>query len=89
MSEEIKKILDMVAEGKITSDEAEKLMNAAGLAEDEGDKVYRNALASLYHTKKDPIEVIKWNGLFDKMEQTIDSCERTANVIQGVIVKNA
>lgn len=57
--------------------------------EDKGDVTYRAALGTLYHEETDPIAIIKWTGLLDKMEDALDACEATSNVIHGVIVKNA
>ena len=59
--------------------------------EDEGDVVYRGALADLFDssTGSDPIEVIKWKSLLDELEDVLDAVCDVANVIQGVLMKNA
>lgn len=57
--------------------------------ENEGDIVYRKALASLFKDEKDPIEIIKWKHIYEKTEMSIDSCESVANMIEGVIMKYA
>ena len=57
--------------------------------ENEGDVIYRRALTDLFHNEKDPIELIKWNYLFEQLELCIDSCESVANIVEGVVMKNA
>jgi uncharacterized protein Yka (UPF0111/DUF47 family) len=57
--------------------------------EEEGDKAHRAALAHLFKNVKDPIDVIKLKDIFADVENAIDRCEDVANVLEGVIVKNA
>ena len=56
--------------------------------EDQGDVVYRNALSSIFRNVDDPIEVLKWKSLLDRLESTLDACKHVANAVQNVIVKN-
>ena len=57
--------------------------------ENEGDKISRNAIACLFETQKDPIEVIKWKELYEHLETAIDKCEDAANIVEAVVLKNA
>ena len=57
--------------------------------EDEGDKLYQNALRNLYKNEKDAIEVIKWTTLYNCLENCFDSCESTADLVEDVIMKNS
>ena len=57
--------------------------------ENEGDKVSRRAVASLFREGIDPMVVIRWKDIFERLEQAIDACERVADVIDEIIVKNA
>jgi predicted phosphate transport protein (TIGR00153 family) len=57
--------------------------------EDEADHIYHLALATLFESEKDPIALIKWKELYEKLEASLDRCEDVANVIEGIIVKNA
>ena len=57
--------------------------------ENEGNLIYRKALANLFSDEKDPIEIIKWKHIYEKMETSIDACESVANMIEGVIMKYA
>jgi predicted phosphate transport protein (TIGR00153 family) len=57
--------------------------------EKEGDRVSRIAIARLFDDGKDPFYVIKWKEIYEVLEKAIDKCEDVANVIEGVVVKNA
>jgi uncharacterized protein len=58
--------------------------------EDEGDRIVREAIADLFRDSRiDPLVVIRWKDIFEKLEASIDSCETAANVIGNVVVKNA
>ena len=57
--------------------------------ENEGDFVYRTAIAKLFEQGGDPLNVIKWKEVYDSIENAIDSCEDVANVIEGVTLKNS
>ena len=57
--------------------------------ENEADRVNRQALAQLFETEKDAIELIKLKEIYEMMEAATDLCEDAANVIESVGVKNA
>ncbi len=58
--------------------------------ENDGDRLVRKAIADLFTDDgPDPIEIIKWKDLYSLLEDTIDSCEDTANVIERIVVKHA
>ena len=57
--------------------------------ENEGDRLLREALASLFVTGIDPMLVIRWKDVFERLEAAIDSTERTANIIEGVLIKHS
>ncbi|MBR3384533.1 MAG: DUF47 domain-containing protein [Atopobiaceae bacterium] len=57
--------------------------------EDAGDIVYRNAMARVFAEHGDPIHVIKWKSLLDNTENTLNCCKSVANIVQGIIMKNA
>ena len=58
--------------------------------ENEGDFVYRSAIAKLFDVHaNDPLNVIKWKEIYESIENAIDSCEDVANVIEGVTLKNS
>ncbi len=57
--------------------------------ENEGDHVGRTAVAKLFDGSKEPLDVIKWNEIYDTLENAIDRCEDVANVLEGIVLKNA
>ena len=57
--------------------------------ESEGDRVYRNEVANLFENLKDPIELIKWKDLLEYLEDTLDHCEKVADMVRGVVMKYA
>jgi uncharacterized protein len=57
--------------------------------ENDGDRIVREAVASLFEGGIDPMVVIRWKDLFERLEEAIDACESVANVLQGIVIKNA
>ena len=57
--------------------------------EDEGDRISRQALVSLFAGGVDPMAVIRWKDVLERLEQGIDACERVAHVLEGIVVKQA
>jgi predicted phosphate transport protein (TIGR00153 family) len=57
--------------------------------ENEGDRISRDALASLFERGIDPMVVIRWKDIVERIEQAIDACEHSANIAEGILVKNA
>ena len=33
--------------------------------------------------------VIRWKDIFERLEAAIDACERVANILESVVIKNA
>jgi uncharacterized protein len=57
--------------------------------ENDCDRVVREAIASLFDAGIDPMIVIRWKDIFERLEDAIDACERVANVLEGIVIKNA
>jgi len=57
--------------------------------ETEGDRVTREAVASLFQTGIDPMVVIRWKDIFERLEDAIDATEHLANVLANIVVKNS
>jgi predicted phosphate transport protein (TIGR00153 family) len=57
--------------------------------ENDGDRVTREAIASLFDNGIDPMVVIRWKDLFERLEEAIDATERVANTLQGIVIKNS
>ena len=57
--------------------------------ESEGDRIYRQEVASLFSNCSDPIEIIKWKEVLEHLEVSIDQCESIADLVRGVVMKYA
>ena len=57
--------------------------------ENEGDRITREAVASLFDGGIDPMVVIRWKDLFERLEAAIDAAEKVANILEGIVIKNS
>jgi len=57
--------------------------------ENDGDRVTREAVASLFEGGIDPMVVIRWKDIFERLEDAIDACEHVANVLESIVIKNS
>jgi hypothetical protein len=57
--------------------------------ENEGDRITREAVASLFQNGIDPMVVIRWKDLFERLEEAIDAAERVAYILEGIVIKNS
>jgi predicted phosphate transport protein (TIGR00153 family) len=57
--------------------------------ENEGDRIAREAVASLFEEGVDPLVVIRWKDLYERLESAIDATERVAYILEGISTKNA
>jgi uncharacterized protein len=57
--------------------------------ENEGDRITREAVASLFDGGIDPMIVIRWKDLFERLEAGVDATEHAANIIEGIVIKNS
>ncbi len=61
--------------------EINRLENAA-------DDIYRRAIATLFDEERPPLEVIKWQDIFEILESASDRCEDVANILESIGLKN-
>jgi uncharacterized protein Yka (UPF0111/DUF47 family) len=57
--------------------------------ENEGDRLGREAVASLFEEGIDPLVVIRWKDIYERLEEAIDACEKVAYLLEGISTKNA
>src|SRR5918995_713980 len=57
--------------------------------EDRGDSISRRAIAELFSGQHPLVEVIKLKDLYALLEDALDRCEDMANVLEGIVNKNA
>jgi uncharacterized protein Yka (UPF0111/DUF47 family) len=55
--------------------------------ESQGDRLLREALASLFANGIDPMLVIRWKDIFESLECSNDACQTVANVVEGIALK--
>ena len=56
--------------------------------ENEGDDIYHTAIAELFRDSAEPLMVIKWKDIYEKLEAAVDRFESVANIIESIIIKN-
>ena len=60
-----------------------ELIVEAHRLENEGDRISREAIASLFEGGVDPMVVIRWKDIFEQLEQAIDACEAVAHELES------
>jgi predicted phosphate transport protein (TIGR00153 family) len=53
------------------------------------DRIFRDALGKMFDDMKDPLLIIKWKEIYEHLEDASDRCEDVANVLEGIVLKNA
>jgi uncharacterized protein len=56
--------------------------------ENDGDRLYRDAVAELFDDNMKCTDIIKWKDIYATLEQAIDDCEHVANIIESIVLKN-
>lgn len=85
---ELMKILDRLSNFKKDPSVME-LALGVDVIEDEGDAVYKSAMADLFREDVPTLEIMKWSRVLDRMELALDACEHACDIVQGVVMKNA
>jgi len=75
--------------GRGTPEELRIRVREVHRLESEADEIEHRALVSLFEGTPDPIHVIKWKNIIEVLESATDKCEDVANVIEGIVLKNA
>jgi uncharacterized protein len=57
--------------------------------ENDGDRIVREAMAALFDNGIDPMVVIRWKDIYERLENAIDATERVANIIENIVIKNS
>ena len=56
--------------------------------EDDGDRLVRDAVAELFNTVQDPVVIIRWKDIHERLEEACDALENAADVLEAILVKN-
>jgi uncharacterized protein len=86
-TEEIEKALKKLRHPKSFDSIRENLIAIYDL-ENRGDEILRAALMRLFK-ENDPILIIKWKEIFERLEKAVDRCEDVANIIEGVVISSS
>ena len=57
--------------------------------ENEGDRIAREAIAALFDDGIDPMTVIRWKDIYERLEAAIDATERVAQILESIVIKNS
>ncbi len=57
--------------------------------ENEGDRLTREGIAALFDGGIDPMVVIRWKDVYERLEAAIDATEKVANIMEGIVIKNS
>jgi uncharacterized protein len=57
--------------------------------ENEGDRLYRRAVADLFSGDHKAMDVLKWKEVIENLEEALDGLENVANIIESIILKHA
>jgi len=88
-TEELVKAFDLLKNIKGNQHKILDHTRKIAVLESEGDRIYRQEMASLFCSCPDPIEIIKWKEILEYMENTLDHCEDIADLLRGVVMKYA
>lgn len=62
---------------------------AINVLEEKADRMFEKAMKKLYKEETDPVEIIKWTTIYNCMENTTDACEKIADCLEDVVMKNS
>lgn len=57
--------------------------------ENEGDRIFRRAIADLFSGRYDAMDVLKWKDIIEEIEAGIDRLEDVANTVEAIYLKQA
>jgi len=74
---------------RAASEEARRHCVEVNRLENEGDQIYRAAIARLFDGHHEAIEVIKAKEILELIEKASDRCEDVADAIEAIVIKGA
>jgi hypothetical protein len=57
--------------------------------ENEGDQLYRRAVAELFSGEHRAMDVLRWKEVIENLEEALDGLENVANTIESIVLKHA
>ena len=86
MSAKLREVMNNLKEKKKYDQTKALIIEINGL-EEQGDRLYENAIKNLYNTEQNPIEILKWNNIYGTLEDAIDSFEGVADYVEEILMK--
>ena len=75
---------------KSKTEEVKKAVIALNNLEDKGDVIYRNTLSAIFRDSEMGVkDLIRWKDMYELLEAAVDSGEHLADVVEGIMTKNA
>lgn len=65
-----------------------KMIDNVNTIEWQADCLYSRLTRNLFIEEKDPVEIIKWKDLLDRMERIVNACEDAVDIIAQIVIKN-
>ena len=62
---------------------------AINILEEKADKLFEKVMKKLYKEENSPVEIIKWTTIYNCMENATDACEKIADCLEDVVMKNS
>ena len=81
------KAIDLLPEARKRTREIIALCTEISALESEADALYRTAIADLFKSGRDALNVMKWRDIFEQLEAATDLCEDVANALEGVVLE--
>jgi len=81
------KAVDLLPVARKRAQEIVALCTEINKLESEADTIYRSALAGLFSSGRDALEVMKWRDIHEQLEAATDLCEDVANALEGVVLE--
>jgi uncharacterized protein Yka (UPF0111/DUF47 family) len=57
--------------------------------ENEGDKLMRDSIKSLFRRSNDPVQIMKLKDVYEMLEGITDSAEDVADILESIVMTNA
>jgi uncharacterized protein len=74
---------------KMDRDRLEPYWIEVNSLENEGDQIYRHAVAELFGGDHKAMDVLRWKEVIEGTEEAIDGLENVANIVETIVLKHA
>lgn len=88
-TEELIKLMAELNLKGLKSKGIQEIIRTINKIEHKGDKIFRKTVSELFKKETDPLTVMKWKEIYQILEDTLDTCQKVAILVEGVVLKNA